>query len=266
MYLFDRDILLEQEDESNFKGIVSPKWSVNGNPNGGYLMAFLASAMQKKSDKKWPVIVTANFLTKCETEKTSKVMLEAISVGKQLNRYQASLIQDGTERTRCWATFMDEGNCDKSANRYEKEAPEMPARKDCVSFPVMPKYTLFNNMDVLLAPSCAGWLQSGKDLSPVSEQKGWIKFKDNRPCDALSLLLTADSFPPPVLASQGAVAWVPTIEYSVSVRALSDTPWIKAVFRSHYLTCDIVEEDGELWDENGKLLAISRQIAQFRKI
>jgi acyl-CoA thioesterase len=265
MFVFDRDIQLKQEDEFNFEGIVAPNWSINGNPNGGYLMAFLTSAMQTKSDKKWPVIVTANFLTKCETEKISRVTLESISTGKQLNRYQASLIQDGTERTRCWATFMDEGNCDKSANRYEKEAPEMPARKDCVSFPVMPKYTLFNNMDVLLSPSCAGWLQSGGDLSPMSEQKGWIKFKDNRPCDALSLLLLADSFPPPILASHGVVAWVPTIEYSVSVRALPDTPWIKAVFRSHYLTCDIVEEDGELWDENGKLLAISRQIAQFRK-
>ena len=265
MYLFDRDIVMESKGESDFEGIVAPNWSVKGNPDGGYLMAFLASAMQKKSDKKWPVIVTANFLTKCETGKKSRVTVEAISAGKQLNRYQASLTQDGTERTRCWATFMDEGNCGKSANRYEKEAPEMPAREVCVSFPVMPKYTLFDHMDVLLAPSCAGWLKGDGDLSPISEQKGWIKFKDDRPCDALSLLLTADSFPPPILASQGAVAWVPTIEYSVSVRALPDTPWIKAVFRSHYLTCDIVEEDGELWDENGKLLAISRQIAQFRK-
>ena len=141
----------------------------------------------------------------------------------------------------------------------------MPAREECFPFPSIPKYTLYDHMDVLLAPSCAGWIKGEKDLSPLSEQKGWIKFKDDRSCDALSLLLIADSFPPPVLASHGIVAWVPTIEYSVSVRDIPDTAWIKAIFRSHYMTCDIVEEDGELWDENGKLLAISRQIAQFRK-
>jgi hypothetical protein len=67
MYLFDRDIDLECSGESAFEGIVAPNWSIKGNPNGGYLMAFLASAMQKKSDKKWPVIVTANFLTKVQS-------------------------------------------------------------------------------------------------------------------------------------------------------------------------------------------------------
>ena len=160
---------------------------------------------------------------------------------------------------------MDEKKGDKNANHYEKEAPDMPVREECSSFPVLPTYTLFNHMDVLMAPSCSGWLKSEGVLSPRSEQKGWIKFKDDRPSDAISLLLMADSFPPPVLASHGMVAWVPTVEYSVSVRALPDTAWIKAVFHSCYLTRDIVEEDGELWDENGKLLAISRQIAQFRK-
>jgi acyl-CoA thioesterase len=263
VYIFDRDIVLEHSGEGAYEGVVAKNWSIRGNPNGGYLMAFLASAMQKQSDKKWPVIVTANFLTRCEAGKKSGVTVEAISAGKQLDRYQASLTQNGVEITRCWATFMDGCNRDKSANRYEKEAPEMPAREECVLIPVIPEFTLFENMDVLLAPSCAGWLNGS--LSPISEQKGWIKFKDDRPCDALSLLLTADSFPPPILASQGIVAWVPTIEYSVSVRDLADTPWVKAIFCSHYLTCDIIEEDGELWDENGKLLAISRQIAQFRK-
>jgi acyl-CoA thioesterase len=265
MYIFDKDIELKEKDEFEFEGVVAPNWSINGNPNGGYLTAFLAAAMQKKSNKKWPVIVTTNFIARCKTENKSTVKVEAIAAGKQLNRYQASLIQDGTERTRAWATFMDVKKGGKNANRYEKEAPDMPAREECVAFSVLPSYTLFNHMDVLLAPSCAGWLKGEGNLSPRSEQKGWIKFKDDRPGDALSLLLMADSFPPPVLASHGMVAWIPTVEYSVSVRALPDTEWIKAIFHSHYLTSDIVEEDGELWDENGKLLAISRQIAQFRK-
>ena len=61
MFIFDRDIALTQKDDSNFAGIISPNWSINGNPNGGYLTAFLAAAMQKKNDKKWPAIVTAQF-------------------------------------------------------------------------------------------------------------------------------------------------------------------------------------------------------------
>lgn len=48
MYLFDKDVLLEQKDEFDFEGIVSPNWSINANPNGGNLTAFLAAAMQKR--------------------------------------------------------------------------------------------------------------------------------------------------------------------------------------------------------------------------
>ena len=69
----------------------------------------------------------------------------------------------------------------------------------------------------------------------------------------------------PAFATQGMAAWVPTIEMSINVRSLPKTPWVKACFRSRYITCGLVEEDGELWDEEGNLLAISRQIAQFRK-
>jgi hypothetical protein len=92
MYIFDKDIELKKKDELEFAGVVTANWSINGNPNGGYLMAFLAAAMQKNSDKKWPVIVIANYLTRCETEKDTSVKVEAIAAGKQLNRYQASLI------------------------------------------------------------------------------------------------------------------------------------------------------------------------------
>ncbi len=98
-----------------------------------------------------------------------------------------------------------------------------------------------------------------------SEIRGWIRFKEERPFDSLSIFLIIDSFPPPILATHGIVAWVPSIEFSVNIRNLPKTKWLKGLFRTHFVDNGILEEDGEVWDGNGGLVAISRQIAQFRK-
>ena len=132
-----------------------------------------------------------------------------------------------------------------------------------MALPEIPRYTIFRHMDVRLDPDCAGWMSG--NLTERSEQKGWIKFKDDRPFDQLSILLLSDAFPPPVLASQGVIAWVPTIEMTVNIRTIPSTKWLKCIFRSHFINGGFVEEDGELWDEKGELVAISRQISQFQK-
>ena len=103
-------------------------------------------------------------------------------------------------------------------------------------------------------------------LTEASEQRGWITFGEPRPHDMFSLLLAADSFPPAILSSQGMLAWVPTIELSVNVRNIPVSSWLKCVFRTRFINCGLLEEDGELWDEAGELIGISRQIAQFRKV
>jgi hypothetical protein len=145
---------------------------------------------------------------------------------------------------------------------YESAAPEIAELDKCRAVPEMPSYPLFARMDLRLDPECAKWPFG--ELSDRSESKGWIKLKDDRPFDILSVVLIADSFPPAVLASQGMVAWVPTLECSVNIRNLPTTPWLKCFFRTRYITCGLLEEDGEIWDQNGHLVAISRQIAQYR--
>jgi len=126
----------------------------------------------------------------------------------------------------------------------------------------MPNYTLFGHMDIRLDPACVGWWSG--DLSDTSECKGWFIFKKERPFDIPSILLVADAFPPPVLSSQGMVAWVPTLEFSVNIRHIPTTDWLKCIFRTRFITCGLLEEDGEIWDQNGELVAITRQIAQYR--
>lgn len=136
--------------------------------------------------------------------------------------------------------------------------------KDCTAIPEMPGYTLYSQLDVRLDPACAGWMQGR--LSENSEHRGWLTFKDGRPFDMLSVALAADAFPPPIFASQGLVAWVPTIELSVNIRNIPETRWVKCVFRTRFVNCGLLEADGEVWDEHDELVAISRQIAQFRVV
>ena len=45
MHQFDRDIAFKPGEPFSFSGQISDNWSVNGVPDGGYLMAILANAM-----------------------------------------------------------------------------------------------------------------------------------------------------------------------------------------------------------------------------
>ena len=96
--------------------------------------------------------------------------------------------------------------------------------------------------------------------------KGWVRFREERPYDLVSIFLIADSFPPPVIVSQGPVAWVPTLTLSVNVRNVPEAGWLRCSFRTRFINNGILEEDGQVWDEQGKLVAISRQFAQYRRM
>ena len=70
MHQFDRDILFKAAEPFSFSGLITENWSVNGVPDGGYLMAILAKAMLQHSEMKSTPIITANFLNRCEPTRT----------------------------------------------------------------------------------------------------------------------------------------------------------------------------------------------------
>ncbi|MFZ5571470.1 MAG: thioesterase family protein [Thermodesulfobacteriota bacterium] len=263
MHLFDQDLMLTRMEDRAYRVRVSDNWSINGIANGGYLLALIAQAMLEQAGKKATPILTANYISRCKPGE-ALLLVEEIVRSSQFDRLQVRLLQDGREKIRALGTFAAAGDA-CPPTRYESGPPELPAPMDCFPIPPMPGYTVFDQMDVRLDPACAGWLQ-GKPLAEKSEHKGWIRFKQDRPFDLTGLVLAADAFPPPVLSSHGAVAWVPTIEFSVSVRNIPREKWLRCIFRSRFINCGLVEEDGEVWDQSGELAAVSRQIAQFRPV
>ena len=262
MKLFDTDIRLKDQGDSRFTGVVSDNWSVNDTPNGGYLMAMIAGAMLRKSDKKATPILTANYLSRCVPGE-AEIRISEIVRSRQFTRFEASLSQGGEEKIRAIGTFAAE-NSDCAVERYEAKGPDLAPIGECVQIPPFPKYSLFKNLDLRLDPACAGWM-TGK-LTDISQTKGYFSFSDGRSVDLLSLFLIIDAMPPAVMASQGVTAWVPTIELSVNVRNLPLTDRLRCSLRTRFITCGLLEADGEVWDEEGNLAAISRQIAQFRKM
>ena len=73
-----------------------------------------------------------------------------------------------------------------------------------------------------------------------------------------------DGFPPPVFTLFGPLGWVPTIELTVQVRRRPCPGPVQVRFRTRYLSQGVMEEDGELWDSSGELVALSRQSGKVR--
>jgi acyl-CoA thioesterase len=261
MHTFDRGIVVTRQGEGSYRGSVSADWSINENPNGGYLMALCAQAALEQSRMPSLSIFTAAFLSRCAPGE-AEITVGPLGASARFERCRVDLFQGGELKTTALGTFTHRGSRSVT-DRMEAEAPTLPPVETCVPIPEMPGYTLFRHLDVRLDPVCAGWM-SGTPAER-SEIRGWIRFRDDRPLDERAVLLLADAFPPAVLASQGMVAWVPTLECSVNVRQVPRSAWLKGRFRSRFVHQGMVEEDGELWDETGALIALSRQIAQFRK-
>ena len=90
---------------------------------------------------------------------------------------------------------------------------------------------------------------------------GWFDFADGQTIDEYGLILASDSFPPAVFNSGLPVSWVPTVELTVHLRGLPVPGPLAVVFRTRFVSGGVLEEDGEVWDSAGNLVAQSRQLA-----
>ena len=101
---------------------------------------------------------------------------------------------------------------------------------------------------------------SGADRA---EAGGWLGLYEERPIDALSVLVLADAWYPAPWPRLRALAPAPTVEMTVHFRAPLPLPdsLLLGRFRTQLVRDGFFEEDGELWAPEGTLIAQSRQLA-----
>ena len=243
-----------------FAGEVAPGWDIGGNANGGYLMAIAGRAMTEAVGRP-PVTLTAHYLRPA-TPGPCEIEVSIVRSGRRFATATASLTMESGRVLQLLGTFGDQVPGGPSLTR---EPPvDLPDYDDCeVSPPATdgPHPEITRRLAVRIRPGDEGFRTGSPTGQP--EIRGWFAFADGEPIDAVGLLLVADAFPPPVFNTELPVAWVPTVELTVHVRGVPEPGPLRCWFRSRFVHDGLLDEEGEIWDSTGKLVAQSRQLALF---
>ena len=247
-------------DITLFSAEVKPGWDIGGNANGGYLMAIAGRAMAEAVGRP-PVTLTAHYLRpapagSCEIEVTT------VRSGRRFATATATLTMDSGRILQLLGTF---GEQTPGGPGLTREAPvDLPDYDDCEVPPAPtdgPGPEMFRRLAVRIRPGDEGFRIGNPSGS--AEIRGWFAFADGEPIDAIGLLLVADAFPPPIFNTDLPAAWVPTVELTVHVRGVPEPGPLRCWFRSRFIHDGLLDEEGEIWDSTGKLVAQSRQLALY---
>jgi len=85
-----------------------------------------------------------------------------------------------------------------------------------------------------------------------------MRFVDCREPDLLSLLMFVDAVAPAVL--EVGAGTMSTVELTVHLRGRPAPGWVAFRTQTRYLADGYLEEDAEIWDSGGRLVAQSRQL------
>jgi acyl-CoA thioesterase len=265
VYEYDEDTAVEPLGEGVWEATVSPRWSIGAHANGGYALAVALAAAGRVLPHPDPFAVSAHFL-RPTVPGPALIATEQLRAGRSHSTAVARLTQEGTERLHLVATYGDLAALD-GPTVLTAGPPEMPPPDACRrlggggTLPNGLRDDLRLRLETRVAPGSAGWL----DGAPTGrgELLVWIRFADGRPPDPVCLPFVCDAMPPAAFDLTLPTGRLPTIELSVQVRGRPQAGWLQARYTTRFVIGGYLEEDAELWDEDGDLVALSRQLARL---
>jgi acyl-CoA thioesterase len=255
---FAADTAVTTRDGSEFSARIVDGWDVVGNANGGYLMVIAARAMAAAAAVPHPVSVTCHFLSPGRAGSVS-MRPEVIRRGRTLTTVRGDLRDASGTILTALGTFSDLNNLEGPV-RVDAAPPDLPDPEDCIRLRPSPAGLpppLMDRIDLRLHPDDAD--MSAAARTPM--MRGWVRPLPGEALDVFTLLLAVDCFPPTIFKTGLPVAWTPTIALTAHLRGVPEPGWLRCQFSTRFITGGMLEEDGEVWDTSGRLVAQSRQLA-----
>jgi acyl-CoA thioesterase len=284
---FERATAVRPLGGGRYGGEVDGGWSAPTGPNGGYLAAIAARAVQAHvapAGERQLRSLTCHYLRPAH-EGQIELEVETIRAGRRFSTARLTATQDGKQAFTALAALSTGGLA--GAGTWSPAMPAVgdPPARDAERLPfdryrrdagvwIQPVETMPPIVQrVKLAPQFGGIPFSGRELAPgeAPETGGWIELPEPRPIDAAYVALLTDVWWPPSFEPLGSLAIAPTVDLTIHFRAelpsagLPDQP-VLGRFHTAASLGGLMEEDGELFLADGTLLAQSRQLALLAPI
>lgn len=287
---FDTETASVATLDGGYAGEFSSGYTIGGGVNGGLLVAAVGRACAARLadvGHTQPLTVSAVYPTAAAPGPFT-VTTETVRQGRSSSVLQASLRQDvdgeAMERVRGLATFgrptagdpavdgVAPGGDGSRPTLPRTDVPDIPPIEDCVSHragldgdrPVSAGSTeLLDRVDLRLDPASAGFAVGRPSGRGVIQ--AWMRLADGRDPDPLALLFVVDALPP-VTFDLGMPGWAPTVELTAYVRGVPAPGWLCVRHETRHVADGHFEEDAQVWDSTGRLVAQSRQLARLPRV
>lgn len=266
LHPFDEDTAVTAVGPGHYAATVTDRWGLlgagGGFSNGGYAMAICLRAAAEQAPHPHPVTIAATYLSRVRFG-PADVFVEPMRHGRRLSAAQVRLVQDGKERLRVVTTF---GDLAAAVGRTEmrNSPPDLPPPEQCAGLATresVPGFTLADRVETRYV-ELPGW-RRGAPAGKLTDEF-WMRFTPDasgahRAPDPISVAAMVDMATPPVidLGEPGST----TIELSIHVRGLPAAGWLACRASTQHVIDGFHDEDFEIWDSSGRLVAQSRQLA-----
>jgi len=248
--------------------------------NGGVLMATVLRCVLDTSPHPHPVATSTHFLRVPQLA-PAQVEVTWLKQGRTAATARASLIQDAKPLLELTVTTgtvsaapavivptaaASAGNGRAVGLSWTGAPPVLPPIEECIDLGMWPGAVgpdgtigYAGQVEMRLDPATTGWRHGTP--AGIPEMRGYFRLREDRDPDAYLLALAVDRMPP-VVFGLGASGWAPTVELTWHMRAVPVPGVLKVAARCRHVSGGWFDEEAEVWDAAGRLVAQSRQIAR----
>lgn len=253
---------VKPDAEHRYSARIQEGWDILGVTNGGYLMTIASRAMAAGVGDRKLVSVTGHFMNPAGAGPV-QIEVEPLKSGRMFTTLRAVMMAEGKPLLSATGSFSTVNHSAPEATLLLGSPPDIPPPDECEravsseTGPFPPPFV--DRVDLRVHPDDAGGVLGRPSGSAAF--RGWFRLPAGEELDDLAIVLASDAFPPAVFNAGRPMAWTPTLDLTVHVRDPGPHDWLLCSFQTRFITGGFLEEDGEIWDTDGNLVALSRQLA-----